>query len=362
MTTPEYTVHIQPLIDAGNYGVNTDVSDYVDPAGISIITRMLQSYNYDVGSYLFANTTIKCTNKNGYFNDGGDLFTFKRDLAKVQLKYWDKNGSNIDFHGLIDERATAFGVNNDQVTFTILGRDSVFSQVSVDSGDISNSDLFSTAIKSILNKSAITMVLNYSASNINVALDRAIDVASVFVGMTVKDALDQLLLASNSVLYVDDDGNIIVTSRTQNDTKVTYYGDGDDFGRDNIIQIFNYNTGYHRIFNSVWVNDRETKDSTSISNYGTRKLELSLDFITSTTTADDIAASVLAEFKDPKRELFIKVKNEEMRNVSLLNEIELNLEPSVYNQVDIETEDRWKLLGINEYPSNFTADLKLREI
>lgn len=359
-----YQVYVQPLLNNTEYGVNTDISEYVRSAGMSAIYRQLDSiYDFDFGIYRFNSASLDLANKNGYFNESGVLFTFRRHRAKVKIYYIDKTGNTgINFEGLIDEAATRFGINNKHVNITVSSLDSILAQIPVSGGDIINGDLFSTAIKSILNKTAITQVLNYDAGKINVSTDKTIDDATKFSGLSVKDALNYLLNASNSVLTVDKNNNISVSSRSAGSNIVTFYGASDAFGRDNIIQIYNYNLGYHRLFNSIVVNERETTDSTSITNYGFRQKILTFDFITNTGKIDDIAASILAEYKNPKKELTIKLRSSELQNISLLDEVRLNMSASPYNNIGITTDDRFKIIGITEYPSTFTADILLREI
>lgn len=363
MSHEYYTVKMQPLTAADIYGTLTDISDKVIETGLGAISRRLDAYKSSVGVFKYSNTNIECSNKNGYFNDTGDFFTFKRDLAKVQIDFYDKNGTAYtNYEGITNEEGTHAGVNNDLITFLVVARESILKQVQVESGDIANADSFSDAIKAILNKPTITSVMGYDVSKISVGYDGSIDVASELHNLDTKTVLDQLLQASNSIFYIDDDGDMVVSTRSESSNSTTFYGAQDIYGRDNIIEIYNYSGGYSRIYNSVIVNDQIAEDATSIASYGLRQIEFNFDFLTTNATELTIAETIRDEFKDRKKECIIKVKVDQIRNINILEKVVLDLISSNYNNIDIDSTQTWKIIGITEYPSNYTADIELREI
>lgn len=365
MANEYFTVEILPLINATTYaGTWIDISDYTLQSGIGAIYQQIDTiYEFDTGIYRYGSLYLGCTNKDGYFNEGGALFTYKRNRALVRVYFYNRDGDQVlTFTGLLNEAGTNFGINNKHVSLLFTSLDSIFDQVQIPAGTISDLDTFENAIKAILNQSGVTLVLGYDADKINVDLDLAIDDGGFFNLISVKNGLNWLLQASNSILTIDATGDIVVSSRAASANLVTFYGADDPFGRDDIIQIYNFNLGYHRCFNSIILNERETKDSTSISTYGLRQKPIDFDFMTDTGKVDTIAAQILAEYKDPKREVIIKIKIDRLADINLLDKINLVLEADRYNTINIAPTDYFKIISITAYPSNFTADIKLREV
>ena len=145
--------------------------------------------------------------------------------------------------------------------------------------------------------------------DINPAYNPTIDVGSVFDNMVAKEALDQLLLVSNSVMIIDSGANVIVRSREESTDRpiLNLYGKSDILGRENIITITDYNTGFHRVFNSVMVNDVEESNAGLQLDYGVRQRQISVEFITDPEKEATIAETILEEFKSSKVELKVKV-------------------------------------------------------
>ena len=365
MTNPfTYKITFQPLTDATTYATSaTDVTDYVNDPGLGTIINQLDSYDFDIGVFHHGNMTIGCTNEDGYFNETEAIFSFKRDLTKVVIYFYDEDETEYTFFkGVISEPLTRFNKNNKTVNFTVINQENVLSQAQVEVADISNGDSFSDSIKAILNKTTITTVLNYDATNITVDYDGEVDVASELQGLDVYSALKQLLQASNSIFYVNDDDDMIVSNRDQINTETTFYGAEDPFGRDNIIELTGYTTGYNRIFNSIVVNGTESKDATSITAYGLRQKRFTFDFINDAGREALVGAGILAEIKDPKKEALIAVPIEDATALNLLEKIILTLESSEYNSINIDSDDTFKILGRNYIPKDQSAVLKLREI
>jgi hypothetical protein len=362
MAHPYYQVFMQPLVSQNVYGINTDISDYVVGTELGAIYRSIDAYQSTIGVFRFSNLNIKCVNLLGYFNDTGSFFTFKRDLAKVIVYFYDKTGiSFANYKGVLNEAGTNTGVNNDTISFLVTARESILNQVQVTDSDISDDDSFQNAIKAILNKAAITAVMGYDADKITVAYNNTIDVASELHNLDTKTVLDYLLQVSNSIFYIDSAGDMVVSSRAASSNTVEFYGAQDIYGRENIIQLFNYHGGYQRIYNSVTVNDQTAEDATSIDAHGLRRIDFSFSFLTTNATELSIAETIRDEFKDRKKECSIKVATEQIRNINILDKAILNLIVSNYNNIDITSDQTWKIMGITEYPSNFTTDIHLRE-
>lgn len=317
----QYKVFITPLVGKNTYGTtidvtkDVDVSELITEKGIGKIKNQIDNGNYEFGVFTFSDITLTLLNYDGRFNDESfvsSMFKYKRDLTKVRIVFYNSRGnSTISFDGIVNDEATMQNYNKGTATFKILSYSSIFRKVGVPSGAIINGTTFSSAIKTILNVTDITSILNYDADNINVGLDLTIDDGSKFNNKTVKDALNSLLVASSSILYVDKSNNIIVSNRVENNSDpVELFGGNDVFGRENILKFSNFNNGLQRMFNSIVVNGMTTEDLTSINSLGVRQKSLSFDYITDSSKHIKIANSILDDFKLKRPEMEVTVKSE----------------------------------------------------
>ena len=391
-----YRILFTPLIGINRYGDVVDVTQDVDITdfvkNLGSIKKELDNGDYDIGIFTFGDITLNMINHNRKFNDPNDpksIFKFTRDKCKVEIIFYEADGTNFTrFKGLINEDATRLNFTTGIVRFKVLSLDSIFRQVEVSPGAIVDNDSFSTAIKKILNVPSITNTLTYSAGNVNVDYDGTIDVGEKFSSIPVKRALDDLLLASNSILYVDNSDVLHVKARTESAVQFDLYGQGDIYGRENILKIFDFNSGLQRTFSSISVNDTTVStDDNWVIEYGFRKKELSFDFITTTATEEDLADNILTAFKVPKMELKLEVSNDAVRNIELLDVVSVNYpfrhsippETGVMpmygvaqygvdyyapssGTFEIKSNVKWKVISIQENPVKFTTVLKLRQV
>lgn len=389
-------VLITPLISENVYGSTVDVTQDVDVSdfikSISTIRREIDNGDDDFGIFTFGNINLTAINYTGKFNDenhnGVSIFPYLRDRAKVEIEFRNKAGTaTTRFKGLINDDATRQNLQSDTVSFRVLSLDSILRQVKIAAGSVVTGDLFSTAIKKILNVPSITTTLTYDAANISVDLDLTIDDGEPFSNATAKDKLDELLLASNSVLYIDETDTVFVKPRTVSNTLFELYGRGDKYGRSNIIKVKNLNTGLHRAFSSIKINsDTVSTSDPWVTNYGFRQKSISFDFMNDLDKEEQIADRLLDEFKVPKMELEVEVKTEKINSAELLDMVSVNYPymlfpdptfgklpmfgtaefgtarfPIQYGSFEIKPDVRWKIIGIDEHPSSFTTTLKLRQ-
>lgn len=410
MSFYRYSVFMAPLLDADarTYMDEIDVSDRVEIDGISNISKSIDASDYDVGVFVFSDLTLKGFNYNGYFNEEDDsrsIFKSTRDLCKVRVVFYknepqydpvtgtilsEVETDTITFRGLINEEATRLDVVTESITFKVLSRDSVLRTTKVQGGTINNGMLTSVAMHNILNQPKITSVLTLNSVNINPDYDFAIDVANDFNDKSVKDALDELLLATNSVLLVDDAGTIIIQSRLDNfliDT-LNLYGKGDEQGRENIIDITAYNSGRQRMFTAFKINDTEVQNAAFVTSFGYRKKDVQLGWITDSQIETNIATNLVDEFKTPKIELNVKVSTDVAKDASLLDPVSISYPlrvkpiegtflpvigtsmiddamtplPYTFGAIAIEPRVSFKIISIDDNPSDFTSILKLRQV
>lgn len=389
-----YKVLFTPLIGFNTYGTTVDVTKDIDLTdfvkNLGTIKREIDNGDYDIGIFTFGDITLNAINFSRKFNDENDalsIFKYRRDRCKVEIIFYDASGTpSTRFKGLINDDATRIDVDKDIVRFKVLSLDSIFRQVSVQAGAIVTGDLFSTAIKKILNVPEITSTLTYSASNIVADLDLTIDDGEVFSSIPVKDALDSLLLAANSILYVDNSDTIYVKARTESANIFYLYGPSDPLGRENIISLKNFNNGLQRSFNSVKVNDNTVYTIDAwVTEYGFRQKSVSLDFITTSATEEAIATRIANTFHVPKAEIEVTVKSADFQDIDLLDIVSIDfgyrLTPDprdnglpMYGTAQYGTahyaisagsfkiypSEKWKVTAIEENPAKGTTILRLR--
>jgi hypothetical protein len=392
-----YQVLITPLIAKNVYGdtvditKDVDISEFVSDKGIGKIKSQIDNGDYEFGIFTFSDITLNLLNYDGRFNDESSpisIFTYRRDLAKVKVNFINTSGTAfISFEGIINDEASRQDYNKGTVKLKILSLSSIFKKTKVPAGIITNGLTFSQAIKNILNITDITSVLSFDASKIDVGLDLTIDDGSKFDDKTVQTALNELLLVSSSILYIDDTNTMIVNTRKEDDTRPLhkFYGGNDVFGRENIISLKKFNNGLHRMFNSLVINGTATEDLISINKLGIRQKSLSFDFITDSGKFLPIGNAILDDFKNQRAELEITVRTENANNIMLLDIVTIDITsvlkpadgqdyfplygiseygddyyPITINTLPIRSIDLFKIIGVFEDPKKFTTTLKLR--
>lgn len=348
----QYRVYVTPLYSSFVYGTELEISDYVENVS-GTITQSIDSTDFSVGIFTYNDVQLTCDNATGKLSDQSDsrsMFAFSRDRAKIRIVFDQGDGSpTTTYRGVINDSATTINSDTDEIVLTSLGPDSVLVNSTISVGVVSDGMTITQALVAILNTGDIRSIMGFSLSNINPSNDIVIDDGSKFDNLNKKDALTKLLGASNSVLLIDDSLNIIVKDREQNPTSeiIFLYGRGDQFGRENIISIQNYNTGLQRVFNSALITggtpsvsvDASGGGSVSVSQvpqvgsdfnytsealYGLRQKALSTDFITDIDTLESIATGYVSEFSYPKIELEVTVPTDVVVNARLLDMVSVN--------------------------------------
>lgn len=404
-----YKVYFTPLTNAetNTYGDEIDVSDRIEVSGVGSIKRGIDASDYDMGVFFFSDITLKGFNYNGYFNDPGDnrsIFFVARDLCKVRIVFSDfevtRNSSHritdaeetetITFRGLINEEGTRLDAVTDTITFKVLALDSVIRTTKIPSGVVNDGDTCKNAMFQILSNTRVTSILNIDIDNINPDYNFTIDDGSKFDNKSIKTMLDKLLLASNSVMLIQNQTDVIIKDRSElTDVPIwNLYGKSDQYGRENIIRITAYNLGLHRTFTAFQVNDTESIDNDFIESYGYRLKKVELDFITTEETETLIGENLLGAFKSPKLEVNVQVSTSVAREMKLLDRVSINYPlrvkpiddtflpiigiaeigdsetplPGTYGSISIPYTYGWKIIEITDNPKEYTTILKLRQI
>lgn len=395
-----YRVFFTPLLENNEYGSEVEVSDRVEINGISKITRNIDDGDYDYGQFAYGDISLKGYNAQGFFSDENDhrgIFSYTRDRCKVRVVWiqTDTAGdgdetTTITFRGLINEEATREDPLTEQIKFRVLSRDSVIRTTKVAAGAVSTGNTVSTAIKSILTTPRINAVLTVSSANINPDLDITIDDGSKFDNKPTREAINELLFASNSVMLIDDSDNVIVRNRLQNETRpiITLFGPHDMHNRENIQDLKKFNTGFHRTFSSVNFNGTVKTDSALETEFGVRQKQVTIDWITDGDTEADIATRLLRDFKAQKIECEVTVETNLVKDTQLLDLFSVNFPlrlrppagkflpivgitkiddadfplPDTFGALKIAPNVAFKVIRIDENPKTFYTTLKLRQI
>lgn len=319
-----WRAYIKPFDDDGNYTTWVDVSEDADLSSIGSFSQDLDNTDFDIGVYRTSSFQITLDNADGKYSDVGSsesIFRFARSksLLRVTWELSEERGavsgiSSIDdcvlseeidiLTGLLSDESLAMDLDQQKVTFQVLGRESILQKALVPFASISDGDLISEIVYACLNQADVTGILVVDEANISLGLDQATDVVASLENKTVQEALDDLLLASNSVLFIDGDEIHVQGRVPTNDVKYSFFGQASDLGPENIQNIQSIQSGLGRVFNFVtWAETTlSSEDPTSTARYGVRKKELSFDFITDPLKRQLILNAIRDEFSMPKQE------------------------------------------------------------
>ncbi len=399
-------VFITPLIKRDTYGDEIEVTEYVKKSGIGLIKRGLDDTEFTFGLYAFGEVKLTLNNDSGLFNDESDsrsMFKYRRDRAKVRIVYENidlerkSDGSIADsesddeivFRGLLTNDGVRQSGLGATIEMRVLSRDSILRKAIVPSGSVPNLLPASEVIFNILNNEVVESLLGVSASNIDVGFDFIVDFGDGLSNKTVFQAMKELLIASNAVMYVNDDDEIIVTGREEDDDLDTLFlfGPYEPLSRDNIINVLNDNDGTQRMFNSVTVNQNNRTNEAYADFFGLRSIDFTFDWCTDDETAGDIASNLVAEFKMPRRELTLAVPYEIGKSAQLFQPVSVDwplrvlsfsedhhlpvvgstkiedaveVLPKIFGNFTVHKSEKYKIIAIEQDPKTFSTNIKIR--
>lgn len=323
----KWRVYINPFDESGNYSDYIEVTDDLKKGGIGSINQDLDNTEYDIGVYRVSNFNIVLRNDHGHYSDVGEIqtiFHYKRSESLIKIT-WEieedgpllgtaESGSGFMseektmFIGLLNDESLSMDLEDQDIKFTCLGRETLFKSTVVPFGTISNGQLFSVVLYNLLNQTRITNLLTVDLANIVCGLDQTIDSISSLQNKTVQEGLNKLLLASNSVLTIKNDTIYISARAPSAAVKLTLYGQGSTSGPENIMKFSDIKNGLNRTFNYfTWKSTALlAEDVSSTGLYGARKKELDFEFVTDNTKRGNILQNLLDEFTNPKQEFTIE--------------------------------------------------------
>lgn len=323
---PSRRVLIKPFDTLGSY-----VDDWIDVTKdvvkIGMLKQDADSLDYQLGVFRNSSFDITFSNRSGRFSDidnSESYFRFKRNDTQIRV-IWDTceeeplvgwitlpmliSPEAVVFDGVLSDDATKEDAKTEEIPFKVLGLEALFQRVEVPFASLSIGDTVAEVIFATLNQSPITDLLTVEIGNITPDQDLALDAVDFLENKTGKDLLDGILKHSNSVCFVKD-RIVYVTDKDAGPSVVaTFYGQASQSGAENIIAAKNLSGGLNRVFNLLYWSETvaKQKNNVSIAKYGVRKEEFNYDGFTNTTKQNTILAAILADFKDPKKELEITV-------------------------------------------------------
>ena len=411
MNRNTWRVYIKLLADNGEYENDfIEITDDVEVDKMSAIESSLDNNDYDIGIYKFSSISLTLRNDHGKYSDVGQpnsIFQYKRSdtLVKITWEYTEEpaycgfaladisylSEEKTQFVGLLNDEALELEVGSQNVSFKVLGRESIFQKVIVPFGSISNGDTLNEVLFAVLNQPEITKLMNVDALKINVGNDQAIDSISSLQNKTVQQGLATLLLVANSVFYIDANDNIVIKGRTASvDLKKTFYGQASRQGSENIQALKKVRSGIARTFNFFTIEAGVTKlfaeDASSRAKYGTRAKAVTTDNFNTTPKCQNIVNALRSEFGQPKQEFDLYAPLDfEVEALMLLDRVNVDY-PSVYIEGEdplpicgaaecgaavlpkalwdftLTTEEEYKILGKKIDPKTSIAQFKLRAI
>ena len=320
-----YSCHISPFLGNG-YGEEVDVTQYVLKNGFKKIEQTIDNSDYVIGAFSYNSINLKLTNHTGLFSfpvRPNSIFTNTRDRAIVTIRFDDR----IVFKGVINEEATKEDIHRATLKLQVLSEDSILRKTYISSGAIPARAKFSDAIRAIFKLSEISAILKLG--NIDVLVDEEIDDTSALENRSCRDSINDLLNVAGSVMSVSNSVVTIGPRSTTAKSRNIVYGDSDALRRRPVIfNIKDYNSGMHRLFNSVSINEHRVIDRGSIEVYVLREREnFEYPFLTDLEKINRVAMNILEEFRYPREEMKVLFLTEEIGDVKLSENLALDFTP-----------------------------------
>lgn len=375
-------VYVQTFDESLAYsGTFIEITEDVVDGSAGKIKQKIDNSTYDVGLFNFTDLSLELRNDHGRYSAVGNLesiFTFRRTDSIVKVT-WNNGPDDYPmcgiaicgedylagevnvFYGLLNDIASTQNIRDQKIKFSVQGLESIFEKVETNYSDLDVGDTLSDTVFNLLNQTKLTDLMTVSSSNISLDIDQIPDSIASLEETTVKEALDQILLVSNSILYISvSDQTVYVKPREASATVCcNFYGQSSDNGSENIVDIKNISTGNNRIFNFMKWRDTTitSKDASSILSNGVRKKEISSDILTNSTKQGNVLDSYKDEFRNPKQELtLISYLNPDTVNLFFLDRVSVDY-PTVFYPFDGGTLPKYEAAKYGEvvYPAGAFA-------
>ena len=387
-------VLIDPIDNNNGYTIESiDATPYLAGNGaISNIKQSVDAADFVVGLFSYSHTKIKLKNIEGIFSYDGysRYFPYGRDESRVRIRLRnpDNNQTFPIFTGLISDDATMEDDINEIISFTVLSYDSIFKHDRVPSGTVGGDLSYKDALIKLIDRNPINLFVSIEEDNLTLDYNGVIEDGEAFTGLSVSDAVNKILLSANSIMFVDENRNVIADVRTSRKTQQEiFYGPYSEVQRTPLILgIKKINNGHHRMINQVQLNEVYYEDVTYIDAYKLKSKTLDLKFITTSPERSRVANNIIKRHRYPKPEMTIIVPTISSYDLSLVDLVSVDYErlvssargddvfarydiaeyddgeyPGEHGTIYISPEIGWIVYEISHNLSDFTTELKLKE-
>jgi len=354
-----FRAYIRPFDSQGNLTEYQEVTEDVDFKSMGKISQKLDNDRFNVGLLRFSTFNLKLRNETGKYSGVEtiqSIFRFRRGGSqfKVTWQVSDENtqcgiavcgASKISpeievFVGVLNDESTTLNIVDQRIQFRVFTVDSIFPSIETPFSSLSNGDLYSEALLTILNQTAITQYMTVDVANISVGLDIAMDTVADFENTTVKEALDRLLFQSNSVLYVTDNVLFIKSRDGGATSQFTFRGQASNEGVEDVIALSEVSTGLNSVFNFwTWADTTlVSSDATSIQENGIKKKEIAFDELTGGSKQQQVLDAQRDEFSTKKQQFQLTTSlSYETLELGILDQVRVDY-PTVYSPASIGDE------------------------
>ena len=354
------------------YSEFIEITDDVLDSSLANIKQALESDDFDVGKITFDNLRLGLRNEDSLYSEAANassIFPVKRDASIIKID-WNINSypeacgntpcgltflstKRTLFKGLLEENSTTFDVSDQDVTFKLLGIDSIINKEDTPFSSLSVSDNANTLAFKILNQANITQFFTVDIANINCKNNFTPDDISSLEGTKCLESLQDILTLANSIMFVKDDV-IYIKERSESATsKFTFFGASSNDGIENIAKISKYGIGLNRTWNVWFWEDDPTLEVSFVDSkatYGTRSKGIQSKLITGSGKILAVLNSYLTEFGFPKTELTLSVPMyTEIVDLGFLDKINIDYPSEVLPSLD----DTASKYGQAKYDSGF---------
>ena len=304
-----------------------DVTYYLLESSAGKVSKKLDVENFAYGQVQTDSMSFELSNIDGTFNPENDLYSFfngtmSRHYTKVQYKAGYRDPDNnyaiqeIIYNGLINEKSTTVNFEAGTIKFTTLGLDTILNETVVPELYLKNyiPVPLIVLIDRIFKINTLKDWNFYNASKITFGGNYLLADTTKYENKKVSEIITDICKKSNSVWYIDDADQLVITPRIATATPVvTYYGGADPQGTPVMVSLDELNEGYGRLINSVqWeCGDNTYSEQLPPSNlmtFGTNSLDLSGEEVSDENVIRSIIQIILQEWGSPRRQIKMTIR------------------------------------------------------
>lgn len=309
-TSVELQLNLGESLDAA-----TDITK--DVINLSDVKEKLTKSSVSTGGVILPNMKIKLDNSRGKFSKLGDMFRagfVNNSIIRITTNYVDSDGADIAdqfiYKGLIKYASCKWDRIDHIFEATIIPASSLLATEKIAAGILSHTTFKNTCYK-MLNRSPFTKYMSIELDNLNMGWD----VASINYGdMTnkkVKTVLDEIMLLTGSVYYVNYDQEFIIEPAIPTVPVSVCAFRGDDIYSVN-SEEYDWKAHYTGV---TWDDSENTVKRVEMDfpdrelyQYDFSELMLKNKYVTDATARNDILDSLLEMYKFLKRKVKIVCK------------------------------------------------------